>query len=114
MIILLQSSTLCLCNAFFDLHTFFFSIKEFVPHRKLNVFMLDSRKVKHLSHCIFFFYFFICNQTYTDMQFLYIHSTSTNFQSCKIKSYIVHTGAFSVDFTLFLWISRALYKGCYK
>lgn len=48
------------------------------------------------------------------MQFLYIHSTSTNFQSCKIKSYIVHTGAFSVDFTLFLWISRALYKGCYK
>lgn len=113
MIILLQSSTLCLCNAFFDLHTFFFSIKEFVPHRKLNVFMLDSRKVKHLSHCIFF-YFFICNQTYTDMQFLYIHSTSTNFQSCKIKSYIVHTGAFSVDFTLFLWVSRALYKGCYK
>lgn len=113
MIILLQSSTLCLCNAFFDLHTFFFSIKEFVPHRKLNVFMLDSRKVKQLSHCIFF-YFFICNQTYTDMQFLYIHSTSTNFQSCKIKSYIVHTGAFSVDFTLFLWISRALYKGCYK
>lgn len=57
MIILLQSSTLCLCNAFFDLHTFFFSIKEFVPHRKLNVFMLDSRKVKHLSHCIFFFTF---------------------------------------------------------
>lgn len=48
------------------------------------------------------------------MQFLYIHSTSTNFQSCKIKSYIVHTGAISVDFTLFLWISRALYKGCYK
>lgn len=59
MIILLQSSTLCLCNAIFDLHTFFFSIKEFVPHRKLNLFMLDSRKVKHLSHCIFFFYTFL-------------------------------------------------------
>lgn len=58
MIILLQSSTLCLCNAFFDLHTFFFfSIKEFVPHRKLNLFMLDPRKVKHFSHGIFFFTF---------------------------------------------------------
>lgn len=59
MIILLQSSTSCLCNAFFDLHTsfsFFFSIKEFVPQIKF-IYARFAKSKTLITLYIFFFTF---------------------------------------------------------
>lgn len=56
MIILLQFSTLCLCNAIFDLHTFFFSIKEFVPQIKF-IYARFAKSKTLITLYIFFFTF---------------------------------------------------------